>query len=142
MTIPTQMSLHGFIATAPTLDRTSNAVARFYARIGVEQFRKDADGAITRLDSTFHDLVLFGRAAEQAHTRLRVGDQFVACGYVQTYDLARHDANEAREQFVARRIGHDCARTPYTVERTPTPQPDPHSDQLTVANSPAQVAGL
>ena len=45
MTIPTQMSLHGFIAAAPQLDFTGNGVARFYARVGVEHFRKETDGS-------------------------------------------------------------------------------------------------
>jgi hypothetical protein len=38
MPIPTQMSLAGFIATAPQLNFTGNGAARFYARIGVEHF--------------------------------------------------------------------------------------------------------
>ena len=40
MTIPTQMSLHGYIATAPELSFTDRGHARFYCRVGIEQYRK------------------------------------------------------------------------------------------------------
>lgn len=49
MTIPTQMSLPGFMATAPQLNFTGNGVARFYARVGVEHDRKETDGSFTKL---------------------------------------------------------------------------------------------
>ena len=35
MTIPTQLSLHGFVATAPELSKPDTKDARFYARVGV-----------------------------------------------------------------------------------------------------------
>ena len=141
MTIPTQMSLHGFIATAPQLDFTGNGVARFYARIGVEQHRKETDGTFTKLDSTFHDLVAYAKTAERAYARFKVGDTFVASGYIHDYELERHGQAEAREEFVARRIGHDLARTRYQVERTSAHQPDPPSTgRLSAAtNEPAPV---
>ena len=78
MTIPTQMSLHGFIATAPQLNFTGNGAARFYARVGVEHFRKETDDSFIRLDPTFHDMVMFRSTAERAYARFRVGDQFLA----------------------------------------------------------------
>ena len=40
MTIPTQMSLLGFIATDPDLHFSEDGVARFSARVGVRQFRR------------------------------------------------------------------------------------------------------
>ena len=121
MTIPTQMSLHGFIATPPELTYSKNDVARFYARIGVEQWRKEADGSFTKLEPQFCDLVMFKTAAERAYARFRTGDQFVASGYVHEYEFDRDGATVQREEFVARRIGHDSARTRYSVER-PTPE--------------------
>ncbi len=142
MTIPTQMSLHGFIATAPELNFTGGGHARFYARIGVEQFRKEVDGSFTKLDPTFHNLVMFDRSAEQAYARFKVGDQFVASGYVHEYEVDKPGGSEIREQFVARRVGHDSARTRYAVDRTPSKQPDPPSDQVSVGNEPARAIGL
>lgn len=117
MTIPTQMSLHGFIATTPELTYGTSNVARFRARIGVEQWRKEPDGAFTKLDPQFCDLILFKSAAERAYAQFRVGDQFVASGYIHEYEFERDDTTVQREEFVARRIGHDTARTRYSVER-------------------------
>ena len=143
MTIPTQMSLQGFIATAPQLNFTGNGVARFYARVGVEHFRKETDGSFTRLDPTFHDMVMFKATAERAYARFRIGDQFVASGYINEYELDKNGQVEAREEFVARRIGHDTARTRYDVDRSPTRQPDPPVPALTVvAADPAPTVGL
>ena len=82
MTIPAQMSLHGFIATTPQLTFTHSGIARLHFRAGVEHWRKEPDGAFTKLDSTFHDLVLFRTAAGRAYGQLRVGDQFLASGYI------------------------------------------------------------
>ncbi|WP_067430816.1 single-stranded DNA-binding protein [Nocardioides jensenii] len=120
MTIPTQMSLHGFIAAAPELTYGKSDVARFRARVGIEQWRKEADGAFTKLDPLFCDMVLFKSSAERAYARFRVGDQFVASGYVHEYEFERDGTTVQREEFVARRIGHDAARTRYNVDR-PTP---------------------
>ena len=50
MTIPTQMSLHGFIATDPDLHFSENGVARFSARVGVRQSRQNPDGSTTQLE--------------------------------------------------------------------------------------------
>jgi single-strand DNA-binding protein len=136
------MRLHGFIATAPELNFTGKGHACFYARIGVEQFRKEVDGSFTKLDATFHDLAMFDRSAELAYPRFKVGDQFVASGYIHEYEMEKNGASVIREQFIARRIGHDCARTRYSVDRTPSQQPDPPSDQMLVVNEPARLIGL
>ncbi len=142
MTIPTQMSLHGFIATAPQLNFTGNGMARFHARVGVEHFRKETDGSFTRLDPTFHDVVMFRSAAERAYARFRVGDQFVASGYINEYELKKHGHVEAREEFVVRRIGHDTVRTRYSVDR---PKPDQSVEQpptSAVVDDSLPVVGL
>ena len=143
MTIPTQMSLHGFIATAPELTYGKSDVARFRARVGVEQWRREPDGSFTKLDPQFCEMVMFKSAAERAYARFRTGDQFVASGYVHEYEQERPGGpSEIREQFVARRIGHDCARTRYVVDRTPATQPDPPAGELTVVNQPPQSVSL
>lgn len=142
MTIPSQMSLPGFIATAPQLNFMGNGAARFYARIGVEHYRKETDGSFTKLDSTFHDLIAYAKTAERAYARFRVGDNFVASGYINEYEVDRNGRAEAREEFVARRIGHDVARTRYDVDRSPSRQPDPPGADLSGAKEPAPAVGL
>lgn len=122
MTIPTQMSLHGFIASDPQLHFSDNGVARFYACVGVEHYRKETDGSFTPLEPTFHDLVIFRKSAERAYGMFRAGDSIVASGYVHEYEYERDGETAHREEFVARRIGHDFVRTRYSVERR---QPDP-----------------
>jgi single-strand DNA-binding protein len=140
MTLPTQMSLHGFIATAPQLNFMGNGVARFHVRVGVEHYRKETNGSFTKLESSFHDLVVYSKTAERAYARFRVGDNFVASGYVHEFETDRNGETEAREEFVARRIGHDAARTRYAVDRSPSRQPDPPSADLPAAKNPAQIA--
>ena len=142
MTIPSQMSLHGFIAAAPQLNFTGNGVARFYARVGVEHYRTEADGSFTQLESSFHDLVCYRKTAERAYARFKVGDNFVASGYVHEYVLDRNGGTEAREEFVARRIGHDTARTKYDADRSPARQPEPPVADLPSAPEPARVVGI
>lgn len=142
MTIPIQMSLHGFIATAPQLNFTGDGAARFYARVGVEHYRKETDGSFTKLDSTFHDMVAYAKTAERAYAKFKVGDNFVASGYISEYEVDRNGQAEAREEFVARRIGHDLARTKYEIDRTPSRQLDPPAADLPVAKEPAKVVGL
>lgn len=57
MTIPTEMSLHGFISTAPELTFTGKGHARFFCLVGIEQHRKEVDGSFTKLDPVYCDLV-------------------------------------------------------------------------------------
>ena len=119
------------------------STARFHCRVGVEHFRKEVDGSFTKLEPTFHDLVMFDRSAERAYSRFEVGDQVVASGYVHEYEQERRGApGEIREQFVARRIGHDCAWTRYVVDRTPTTQPEAPHNEMTVVNEPTPAISL
>lgn len=144
MTIPTQMSLSGFIASTPQLNFTGNGVARFYARVGVEHARKEPDGSFTQLEPSFHDVVLYRTSAERAYARFRKGDSFVASGYIHEYEVTREGKTRPREEFVARRIGHDTARTRYEVDRSKTSQPDPPASQTVgkTAGQSAHAVGL
>lgn len=117
MSIPTQLSLHGYIATSPELSKARNGAHRFRTRIGVERFRKETDGTFTRLDPVHCDLVAFDTAAQRAFSRFQVGDSFVASGYINEYETNLAGQPVKREEFVARRIGHDLARTDYEVVR-------------------------
>lgn len=117
MSIPTQMSLAGFIATVPDLHFSSSGAARFHARVGCEHYRKEVDGSFTRLDPTFHDLVLFNDAALTAYERFKKGDSFLASGYVHEYEIEANGTSVIRDEFIARRVGHDTQRTKYEVQR-------------------------
>lgn len=106
MSIPTQMSLSGFVATDPQLTHTRDDVARCYMRIGVEHARRETDGTFTPLEPSYHDLVIYGASAVRANSRFRKGDSFVASGYIHEYEVGRGGKAVPREESVARRIGH------------------------------------
>jgi single-stranded DNA-binding protein len=127
MTIPTQLSLNGFLTIVPELTFAGNGQARFHARTGIEQWRREANGDLTRLDPIFCDLVMFGRRAERAYDRFRMGDQFIASGYVNQYERQRDGHTVPCEEFVALRIGHDSHGTRSTVDRA---EPDPPQSAL------------
>lgn len=112
MALHTQESLSGFIASDPQLTYTERGNARLYVKIGQEHYRKEQDGSFTQTETTFHDLVAFNKTAERAHTRLAKGDKFVAEGYIREYTHTTPDGEiEKAEEFVAKKIGHDLART-------------------------------
>jgi single-stranded DNA-binding protein len=128
MAITTRESVSGFIASEPQLSFTQNGDARFYARIGQEHAQRGDDGTFTALEPTFTDLVLFGKSAERAYGKFQKGDAFLAEGQARAYTQTVDGNPVERDQFVARRIGHDNNRTTYTVERTrperTTPAPE------------------
>lgn len=119
MTIRTQESLSGFIASDPQLSYTERGDARFYARFGQENFQREDDGTFTKLEPSFGNLVLYRATAERAFERFTKGDQFVAEGYTHNYSYERAGQTVVGEEFVAKKIGHDTARTRYDVDRTP-----------------------
>jgi len=117
MSIPTQMSLAGFVASAPALHFTSEGKECCHLRVGVEQWRKEVDGEYTKLDPTFHDMVAFESTARETYAWFRKGDCFVASGYVHEYEVERAgQPSVIREEFVARKIGHTANRTAYEVQ--------------------------
>jgi single-strand DNA-binding protein len=118
MALHTQQSLSGFIASDPQQSVTENGDVRFYVRVGQPHFRREDDGGFTELDPTFHDLVTYRATAERALSRFAKGDSFVAEGYVRTFSIERDGEVIDREEFVAKKIGHDLARTTYEVDRT------------------------
>lgn len=117
MSIPTQMSLVGFIVAAPERHSAESRKDFVRVRIGVEQWRKEANGDFTRLDPTFHDVVAFESTARELHARFRKGDSFIASGYIHEYEVDQPGGSVIKEEFVARKIGHNANRTRYTVER-------------------------
>lgn len=121
MSIHTQESVSGFVATDPKLTTSSNGDARLYFRFGQEHFRREDDGSFTQTDTTYHHLVMFGRTAEHGNDRFKKGDNFVAEGYSHEYSFERDGQKVEGEEFVAKRIGHDTARTRYEVDRMTRP---------------------
>ncbi len=75
---------------------------------------------------------MYRRSAERAFAQLAKGDNFVAEGYVHPYSYERDAQTITGEEFVAKRLGHDAARSIYTVDRSRSqsagaeqPAPDP-----------------
>ena len=133
MSIRTRQSVTGFIASDPQLTFTTHGDARFYAKIGQEHYRRNDDGSFSQLDTTFHDLVIYRRTAERAHTAFAKGDRFVAEGYLRAYEHQVDGQSRQGEEFIATKLGHDTARTTYTVERTRRPAT---VDQTPAADAP------
>jgi single-stranded DNA-binding protein len=119
MAIRTQQSVTGFIASEPQLTFTTQGDARFYAKIGQEHYHRNDDGSFTQLDTTFHDLVIYRLTAERAYAAFAKGDKFVAEGYMRTYEHQVDGQTQRGEEFIAKKLGHDTARTTYTVDRAP-----------------------
>jgi single-strand DNA-binding protein len=117
MALHTQQSLSGFIASEPQQSVTENGDTRFYVRVGQPHFRREDGGGFTELDPSFHDLVTYRATADRALDRFAKGDSFVAEGYVRTFQVERDGEVVEREEFVAKKIGHDLARTNYEVDR-------------------------
>ncbi|GAB7003932.1 hypothetical protein JCM18899A_14040 [Nocardioides sp. AN3] len=140
MSIPTQMSLAGFIASAPELHFTETGHARMYTRVGVEHYRKEADGTFTKLDPSYHDLVMFNTAAEKAYDRFRPGDSFIASGYIHEYEVERTGSSLIKEEFVARKIGHDTHKTSYQVHRRQTAIEEAPTPAAPTATAPIPTA--
>jgi hypothetical protein len=143
MTIPTQMSLQGYIASAPELTFTGKGHARFFCRVGIEQHRKEVDGrspSSTPPTATW----CFSTRLPSGRTRgSSPATRSCASGHIHEYEQERPGGpSQIREQFVARRIGHDCARTRYIVDRTPAQQPDPPNGELNLVNEPAQSVSI
>ncbi len=112
-------SVSGFITSDPQLTYTERGVARLYIKIGQEHYRREDDGSFMQTETTFHDLVAFKKTAERAHGRLTKGAKFVAKGYVREYDRTAPGGEVVKaEEFVAKKLGHDLARTSYEVDRT------------------------
>jgi single-stranded DNA-binding protein len=139
--------MSGFIASTPQLSRTETGDARLSMKVGQEHFTRNPDGSFTQGETSFHDLVMFRRAAEKAAAQFTKGDKFVAEGYIHAYTMTDEDGQMfEREEFVARKIGHDNAVTNYTVNR-PQRQLSQQSVPMiqqgpTQAAAPSSQAGL
>lgn len=119
MSIHTQESVSGFVASEPQLTISTNGNPRLYFRFGQEHFRREEGGSFTQLETSYHHLVMFGRSAERTSAKFAKGDNFLAEGYQRPVSYEREGQTVESEEFVAKRIGHDAARTRYDVDRSP-----------------------
>ena len=119
--IETVPGVRGFFATEPDFSHTDSGVPKVYARYGVEHSRLEDDGTRTRLDPTFHSIVLYWHAAEIVRDHFKQYDHFIAQGEVRTNKAT------GKERFVAYAIGHNTLRTRYEVDRTPKTPAQPTS---------------
>ena len=117
MTIPIRQSLEGVFLTGlrPGTTRTGLPVLR--ARVRAHEWQRESETS-TPGEPVTCDLVVFHASTQRARTRFRPGDAFIAAGHVNVYDVTRNGKTVQREEFVARRLGHDAARTRYKVTRT------------------------
>ena len=119
MSINSRPSIRGFIAKEPRELETQDGAPYVKVRFGQERKHREEDGSFTQTETTYHHLVMFGRSAEHAHANFAQGDNFVAEGYTRPVSYERNGQAIEGEEFVAKKIGHDAARTRYEVDRTP-----------------------
>lgn len=117
MTIRTHQSFSKFVGSDPKQTRTRHGDVRFYARVGQRHYDSNDDGSYTRLDITYHDLVVYRVAAHHAHEVFREGDSFIAEGHIRTYEYTSDGQTCEPEEFVATNLGHDIAWTTCTIQR-------------------------
>ncbi|PUB20901.1 single-stranded DNA-binding protein [Promicromonospora sp. AC04] len=118
MTIPIRQSLEGVFLTGLRPGTTRTGIPVLRATVRVQRWRHEQDETFTAQEPVTCDLVVFHEGTQRARTRFRPGDAFVASGHVNTYDAQRDGKTVQCHEFVARRIGHDAARTRYKVTRT------------------------
>lgn len=118
MTIPIRQSLEGVFLTGLRPGTTRSGIPVLRATVRAQQWRHEQDETFTAQEPVTCDLVVFHEGTQRARTRFRPGDAFVASGHVNTYDVQRDGKTVQRHEFVARRLGHDAARTRYKVTRT------------------------
>jgi single-strand DNA-binding protein len=153
--VKSYVGVYGFVAGEPRLTYNAEGEPRLYLRIGINHYKPGDGGGYIKLQPTYHDLVQFGRAAELSNERFIKGDDFVAVGYLRTYERPVDGGTEQAEQFVAYRLTHDPNTTTYEIHRQPrsaereadrgavhssaersTPAPTPPSPPATAAPTP------
>ncbi|MFI8526273.1 single-stranded DNA-binding protein [Promicromonospora sukumoe] len=133
MTIPIRQSLEGVFLTGLRPGTTRTGVPVLRARVRAQQWQREGE-TFTPGEPVTCDLVVFHASTQRARTRFRPGDAFIAAGHVNVYDVTRDGKTVQREEFVARRLGHDAARTRYKVTRTRR-RPGPATAPAAASNS-------
>lgn len=110
MGIPTSVGLAGFVDAPPEVSTKENGLAEARVRVRATRWVEQPDGS-QELEAVRCVLVAYGDLAHRIDARFWAGDAIVAGGRVRK-------TGDGVEEFVANRVGHDVARTTYTVRRT------------------------
>ena len=121
MTLHTQQSLSGFIASDPQQSVTENGETRFYVRVGQPHFRREDSGSFTVLEPSFHDLVAYRATADRALTRFAKGDSFVAGATSATFSLSATVRSSIAKSSSQRRSA-TTSHAPTTTSTDPAAQ--------------------
>ena len=114
--IATVMVCH--IASDPRLTYSEKTgTPRFYARVGVDHWRREEDGTFTKLERTFHDLALRYKAGEVAKELYRKGDDVIATGRFEKF--ADPETGVEREEFRADTLSPNPVSSRITLNREP-----------------------
>lgn len=120
----------GHIAGDPRLTHSEKTgTPRFYARVGVDHWRREDDGTFTKTDRTFHDLAVRYKAAEAAMDLFKKGDDFIATGRFEKFTDPTTGAE--REEFRADTLTPNPVSTRLSIEREPRPGPGETRPALT-----------
>ena len=108
----------GHIAGDPRLTHSEKTgTPRFYARVGVDHWRREDDGTFTKTDRTFHDLAVRYKAAEAAMDLFKKGDDFIATGQFEKFTDPTTGAE--REEFRADTLTPNPVSTRLSIDREP-----------------------
>ena len=108
----------GHIAGDPRLTHSEKTgTPRFYARVGVDHWRREDDGTFTKTDRTFHDLAVRYKAAEAAMDLFKKGDDFIATGRFEKFTDPTTGAE--REEFRADTLTPNPVSTRLSIDREP-----------------------
>lgn len=108
----------GHIAGDPRLTHSEKTgTPRFYARVGVDHWRREDDGTFTKTDRTFHDLAVRYKAAEAAMDLFKKGDDFIATGRFEKFTDPTSGAE--REEFRADTLTPNPVSTRLSIDREP-----------------------
>lgn len=118
MSIKNATVIVGHIAGDPRLTYSEKTgTPRFYARVGVDHWRREEDGTFTKLDRTFHDLALRYKAAEAAKELFRKGDDIIATGRFEKFPDP--ETGVEREEFRADTLSPNPVSARVTLNREP-----------------------
>ncbi|MFT3859976.1 single-stranded DNA-binding protein [Micropruina sp.] len=118
MGIKNGIIMTGHFAGDPRLTYSEKTgTPRFYARVGVDHWRREEDGTFTKTERTFHDLVARYKAAEVAMELFKNGDDFVATGRFRKFPDPATGAE--REEFQADTVAPNPVTTRISIDRGP-----------------------
>lgn len=118
MGIKSGVIMVGHIAGDPRLTTSEETgTPRFYARVGVDHWRREDDGRFTNTGRTYHDLAIRYKAAEAAMEMFKKGDDFIATGQFKKF--TDRVTGEEREEFRADTLTPNPVTTRLAINREP-----------------------